>query len=433
MIFSTVEAFMRERLRARRSVSVILALVAFFPITVFAQSIRTPGFKGPGRNSHNGMSAGDPVNLSPGDWSQVAKFAESKFYRVCCSEFGTGVAISGNTIVVSDPENLPNAEGFVFVESTDGWVNATPVAVLYVPNSGTGSSPYSGGALAISGDTIVMGPYVYVKPAGGWKDMNPTATLSASDGTSLGAVVAISGDTIVEADPFANSGAGPAYVFMKPAGGWKDMPQTAELSVSEGLDYTDLGWSAAISGNTIALGSFSTSTGAVLVYREPSGGWTNMTQTAVLTGSDSPAALGSSLSMNGDEILSGALAEGKPQAAYLFVKPTSGWENTTETAKLSGADPNQYADYGEAVAIDGKVAIVGAPYFSRGRFLEEGGVYIFTEPAGGWKNMSSSTVITGADARHWASFGGALAVQGKTIVVGAPSFDLHSAYVFTTP
>jgi hypothetical protein len=415
-------------LRVSRSATLVLPFC--LSICVFAQNAGRPNLQSQRAARRHALTADGPVAISPGNWSQVAKFAESKVNSFG-GYFGTSVAISGNTIVVTDPETLTPAEGFVFVEPANGWVNATPTAVLSVPNSGTGSSPFSGGAVAISGDTIVMGQYVYVKPSGGWKDMNPTATLSASDGTSLGSVVAISGDTIVESNPYANSYAGAGYVFVKPAGGWQNATETAVLSINA-QGYDDLGWAAAISSNTIALDAFSSTADAVAVYEKPSSGWTNMTQSALLTGSDSPEALGTTLAMSGNEILAGALIPGAVSAAYLFVEPPGGWINATETAKLSGADPDRYADYGSAVAIDGKIAVVGAEFFSHSRFMEEGGVYIFTEPAAGWRNMSSATVINGSDSRHGTEFGGAVAVQGKTIVVGAPAFSFHSAYVFTT-
>jgi hypothetical protein len=391
------------------------------------------GSRAPWR-SNSASDGNSPVAVSPGDWSQVAKFAESKFYEGCCSEFGTGVAISGDTIVVSDPESLTSAVGFVFVGPASGWKDATPVAALAIPQPGSGSSPVTGGAVAIAEDTIVIGPYVFVKPAGGWANMNPTATLSASDGSAIGSAVAISGDVIVETDPYVNTDAGAAYVFVKPAGGWKNMTQTAMLSASP-QTYRFLGWSASISESTIALGTYEyAAPGAVYVFVKPSGGWANMTQSAVLTGSDGPSALGSSIAISGDEVLAGSTPIiGEVQSAYLFVKPAGGWVSATETAKLSGADPDQYAEFGSAVAIDGEVAVVGAPGFSRGRFLWEGGVYIFTEPTGGWRNASSNVVVTGSDARHIAFFGSAVALQGKALAVGAPPYYFHAAYVFTAP
>ena len=65
--------------------------------------------------------------------------------------------------------------------------------------------------------------------------------IRASDaqmGDYFGISVAISGDTVVVGaasdDIGANLNQGSAYVFVKPAGGWADMTQTAKLTASDG-------------------------------------------------------------------------------------------------------------------------------------------------------------------------------------------------------
>lgn len=75
--------------------------------------------------------------------------------------------------------------------------------------------------------------YVFVKPASGWAN----ATQTASDGLtddSFGSV-SISGDTIVagalDHKVGANLDQGAVYMFVKPASGWKNATQTAELTV----------------------------------------------------------------------------------------------------------------------------------------------------------------------------------------------------------
>lgn len=84
----------------------------------------------------------------------------------------------------------------------------------------------------------------------------------------------------------SNGGAGKAYVFVKPAGGWANATQTAELTPSDGVPGRFFGWRVAICGNTIVVdaGSYDGSKmQAVYVFVEPEGGWANMTETAKLT------------------------------------------------------------------------------------------------------------------------------------------------------
>jgi FG-GAP repeat len=96
-------------------------------------------------------------------------------------------------------------------------------------------------SVGIAGGTVVVGAefhkvgahasrgeaYVLVKPGSGWANATETAKLVASDGRPgdlFGGAVAISGDTIVVDAPFHKVGTharqGKVYVFTKPAKGW---------------------------------------------------------------------------------------------------------------------------------------------------------------------------------------------------------------------
>jgi hypothetical protein len=223
-------------------------------------------------------------------------------------------------------------------------------------------------------------------------------------------------------------------VFVKPAGGWKNMTQTAQLSASDGQANDELGWSASISGGTIVLGTIAAKpSGKAYVFVEPAGGWSNETQMAELTASVSMAGFGYSVATDGDEVLVGAFDFYTVGAAYMFVKPATGWANATENARLSPIDGAQYDQFGYSVAVRGKSAAIGAPARTSGIFYAEGGAYIFTEPAGGWHSVSSSTVVTGSDGRQRTSFGSSVALVDNLLVVGAPELLFHSAYLFGLP
>src|ERR1019366_2601634 len=98
----------------------------------------------------------------------------------------------------------------------------------------------------------------------------------------MGASIAVSGNTVVAGAYAHNNFQGAAYVFAKPSSGWTSMTQTAELTASDGKGSADFGFSSAMSGNTVIVGAVNAfaGKGAVYVFVEPSSGWTNMTQTA---------------------------------------------------------------------------------------------------------------------------------------------------------
>jgi hypothetical protein len=389
---------------------------------------------------------GAPVVPSPGNWSQLGKFVSGQ--GTFGEYFGSAIGVSGDTVVVGgDPTYSNTRAAYVYLKTAQGWVDTLPVAALVLPAQvNTFFAP-----LAIDGDTVVVGipsndsgypsyAYMYVKPPGGWKDMKPTATLTPSDSLDgyFGMSVSISGNTIVVGDSGYESTVGAGYVYVKPSDGWADMTETGKLTASDGLLNDELGISASISGSTIALGAPQRygGTGKAYIFVEPAAGWTNMTQTAELTvaGAQGSAEIGSSIAVSGNTALVGATTIFGDGSAYIFEKPASGWANTTETATLLPGDGAQTSYFATAIGLSGKIAIVGALRRSIGVMAAEGGIYVFEEPNGGWKNLSSVTVLTGSDARYYSFFGESVAIDGKEIVGGAPIFlRAGEAFIFGLP
>jgi hypothetical protein len=248
------------------------------------------------------------------------------------------VAISGNTIVVGG--GTYNLIEDVFVRPAGGWKTTTQAnATLTIP-----MNYYYGSVLAISGNTVVVSApqnfgegtlYVFVKPSTGWSgNLNPTATLIASNGRpsdALGTSVSVSGNTIVAGAPYANAYFGAVYVFVQPTGGWKDSYETAELMAPNTID---LGLSVSISGNAIVAGSpgstvgFNQGQGAAYVYLKPASGWkSTSTPNLELSATDGAPgdALGYSVAISGSTVLAGAplakIGSNYTQgAAYVFGK-----------------------------------------------------------------------------------------------------------------
>ncbi|HEY6273748.1 MAG TPA: FG-GAP repeat protein, partial [Terriglobales bacterium] len=323
-------------------------------------------------------------------------------------DFGASAAISGDTVVVGAPEGYPEVSGpgaiYIFVRPSNGWANMTQTAKLTASDGVTGD--LLGSSVSIDGGTIVAGApnaavgsnqlqgavYLFVEPAGGWVDMTETAKLTASDGAyqdNLGLSTSISGNTVVAGAPGANSLSGAAYVFVKPPSGWADMSQRAKLTTSEGQADGELGWSVSVSGKTIAAGAPAIINtlfpGAAYVYVRPASGWANTTQTGTLTASDGQAGdrLGYSVAIDGDTVLAGApfaTTFGQPGseqgAAYVFVEPSSGWTNGTQTAKLTAGNGQVGDQLGRSVSMSIKAAVAGA---WRANNLQ-GRVYVYLKP-----------------------------------------------------
>ncbi len=362
-------------------------------------------------------------------WASATQTAELSDSTLGGSkELGFSVAISsdGHTIVAGAPagseapaqehSNGVNTQGTVDVfTSTGAWAStSTPAARLTVSTPESTLGGELGWSVAISGDTIVAGApydptypsfgeaYVFVEPAGGWVSGTQTARLSASNPTNpagdeyFGWSVGISGSTIVvgayhQGPSSGYDAPGAAYVFAMPAGGWVNATQTAELTASDAGGSDNLGWSVAISGNTVVAGAPNHEVGS------------NQGQ----------------------------------GAAYVFSMPAGGWLNATQTAELTASDGSSPDELGTSVAISGSTVVAGAPKRQVGQNADQGAVYAFTQPAAGWKNMNQSAelVATGGDGSD--SLGDSVAISGTTIVGGAPRHDAESstadvgaAYVF---
>jgi hypothetical protein len=280
-----------------------------------------------------------------------------------------------------------------------------------------------GGSVSISGNTVVVGApdsndlrgaaYVFEKPENGWMNMTQTAKLTASDGAyaKFGSSVAISGNTIVVGAPSqpvfdgfkSNNFRGAAYVFVKPASGWADMTPTAKLTPSDGAPGDFMGLSVGISGNTIVVGANqidSGGPGAAYVFVKPSDGWRDMTQTAELTSSDGAwgSFFGFSVSISRHTVLVGAnnaYVNGRYQgAAYVFEKPESGWANMTQTAKLTASNASVTSNFGFSVSISGNTAVVGDPDEAVGGNQNQGAAYVFVKPTPAWRDMTQTAELT---------------------------------------
>jgi hypothetical protein len=322
-------------------------------------------------------------------------------------------------------------------------------------------------SIAISGNTIVVGAfdsnieqfgsaYVFVKPASGWANMTQTAKLTSSDnGQGFGNSVAISGNTVVigAANPsnFSNQAAGPgaAYVFVKPANGWADATENAKLTASDGVDGDAFGNSVAISGNTIAVGAIFANdssgdsfAGKAYVFTKPSSGWSgNLNQTAELTATDSGLLtyMGCSVAVSGDNVVTGSYGQNNFQgSAYVFTEPSGGWANMTQTAELTAANGQASDFFGFSVSISGNTVVAGAPSGAN----TYGAAYIYVEPENGWQTTSTFTAeIAAPDAVQGDGFGQAIAIGdgGAAIAVGAPSANVGSnsgqgaAYAYVKP
>jgi hypothetical protein len=179
-------------------------------------------------------------------------------------------------------------------------------------------------------------------------------------------------------------------------------------------------------------GGFSASRSAAYVFTWDGATWI---QQAKLTASDSVFSefFEQSVAVDGDTVVLGARDANGFAAAYTFERPAKGWRNATEDAKLATSDGASFGDsgfVGDSVAIDGDTVFLGAQDPN-----DFGAVYVFNRPAGGWAaadidNDTTNGILVQETAKLTASdgaagdvFGGSVAVDGNTVVIGASDGD----------
>ena len=381
--------------------------------------------------------------------AQIAKLTASD--GVAGDLFGHSVAVDGDTAVVGAYED-ESEKGAAYVLAKDSSGAWSQVAKLTASDGEAGD--IFGWSVAVDWDTVVVGAryddsaYVFTKPGTGWATATETAKLTASDGVVgdwFGQSVAVDGDTVVVGSS-EDDGSGSAYVFTKAADSvWTDATQTAKLTASDGDDFDEFGKSVAVDGDTAVAGAPNNDGyGSAYVFIKPAAGWGDATQTAKLTpgATDDEAAglagtFGAAVAVDGDTVVVGASAySGSQGRAYVFTKPSGGWEDAERTAELatSDAEKNQF---GWSVAVDGNTVVVGAHTDDASDSVNDSGsAYVFTKATDSvWADATETVKLTATDGASGEQFGWSIAAGGGTVVVGAhwdddKGADSGSAYVY---
>lgn len=251
---------------------------------------------------------------------------------------------------------------------------------------------------------------------------------SAADG--FGVSVSLSGDTAVvgatsDDAPAFNSGS--AYVFVRTGDGWSEQ---TKLTASDGAEGDSFG-RVSIAGNTAVIGAPNDDdagfgSGSAYVFVRDGTSWSEQ---AKLTASDAGASevFGISVAVSGETAVVGAHFDDAPYhdsgSAYVFVRDGTTW---SEQAKLTANDVSADAYFGGSVAIEGDTIVIGANG-DDGAGTDAGAAYVFVRNGTIWSQQAKLTAI---DALAAYQFGRSVSISGDTAVVGAPHGGSGLAYVF---
>lgn len=275
-----------------------------------------------------------------------------------------------------------------------------------------------------------------------YNELQKVVSSDNEDGDHFGTGIDIDGNYAVvgaNVEDGAGSDRGAAYVFYYNGSTWVEQ---AKLTILNPEDDDLLGWSVSISGDVIVLGAYQASAGgiwrgAAYVYEKPLNGWQDATENAILTASNAGDNdfFGNSVAIEENVIVVGAngvqgLGNNRG-AAYVFEKSGANWVTATEDAILSASDGGNNDYLGRSVKISNDVIIVGAS----GHNSNQGAIYVYEKPTAGWISSTETAKLVSSDGVNGDSFGYNIDIENDVIVGGAflkngVGTNRGSAYVF---
>lgn len=306
----------------------------------------------------------------------------------------------------------------------------------YLKAGNNGANDNFGEAVAISGDTVVIGAsgedsgsfganstaddaaasagaaYVFVRSSGLWTQQAYLKPANTSAGDLFGRSVSISGDTVVVGAPGEDSStagvnstpneiatdAGAAYVFVRSGSTWT---QQAYLKAGQVTAGDNFGAAVAVSGDLVVVGNPLEDSTTTVINSTPN---------------DAGNAIG---------------------AANVYVRNGSAWTQEAYLKSMSGATVDRF---GSVVAISGETVVVGvytedgsttgtSSTYNNGK-TNAGSAYIFVRNGGSWTRQA---YLKAHQTNEQDLFGISVAVSGDTVVVGATQEDSSTQGINTTP
>jgi hypothetical protein len=369
--------------------------------------------------------------------------------------FGAALARVGNELLIGAPLHAgAEGAGYVFADSGTGYAEQA----LLDPDDGDFSDA-AGASVAFTGDQALLGAplddigpnraqgsvQVFARNGGTWTETTPIDSGDGAENERFGLAAAIGRGTIavgsfLDEITFNEDDQGTVTLFRNgPTGYAAEQRVTGPDSVRE--DF--LGFAVALDGarliaaapRAVILGQFDQ--GALYEFERDASGWRFVAKLAAEDGLGDDN-FGFSLAADAGRLLVGAPGydafDFESGAAYLLRRGGSGTLELEALLLPPQGSPDAAA--GITVALDGEIALVGAPQASVLGRVAQGAVFVYTRTLSGW---GLSQILSAADGRSGDLFGGSLAVRAGRIAIGAVGDDTDTAldhgavYVFDLP
>lgn len=357
-------------------------------------------------------------------------------YDVSQSRFGGGVAMSGDTAVVTARDADGHRSGLFYRRLEHGWELTQEVDFAPVGMFGSHVD-----TTVIHGNQALFGEYgwkqdrgrvhVYTRQGGVWNKTGGLTPPEFLPESHFGRRMALEEDRAVIAapmEPLYGYRQGAVFVFER-EGGWVLKQRIDPPDLSHGKFF---GLGLALEGDLLAIGQpgFNGSSRRCHVYREQAGQWV---LEATLHQPESQG-FGRALDFDGGRLVVGAygdISHGGPfdGGVYIFERIGGAWQ---KTARLKATHPESEDDFGEAVDLEGDTLLVSG----EGEVGQGDCVHVFVKGKDGWR-LQRLLKPHDSGRSQGTRFGFAMALEGDDLWVGSygdtqtGTFHRGAVYMYT--
>jgi FG-GAP repeat/Secretion system C-terminal sorting domain len=360
---------------------------------------------GSSSNNFNNFSYGTGAvyvfKKTNGNWQQIKKITASD--KVDYDNFGTSVAINGNTIVVgadgqdydvTGTNRIPQSGAIYIFEKDRGGIDNWG-EVKKIVASDRGEYDYFGTKVSMSNNTlIVTSPYkaiyVFQKDQDGinnWGFLKKIIPSDKEKGDQFGSI-SLHDNTLVVGTPDKNEmgkngltyGAGSVYIFQKDQGGDNNWGLLKKLFAPEMSLSDKFGHSVSVHGNTIAVGASNedsseknpvSDAGSVYIFEKGQGGDNNWGLLKKIVASDRGKWNHfANISIYENTIVVGANSDGKDASGiedasylagslYIYQRNQGGINNWGQVKKLVATKRGYESYFGTFLTIYNNTILVG--------------------------------------------------------------------------
>ena len=359
------------------------------------------------------------------------------------AQFGAAASLDGSLALFgADGEDSFKGAAYFYTKGAGGWTELQRITPDDTTAAEFGYRVLLRGDLAIvtadqsspNNNTAQGSAYVFAPDnTGTWLQ---TQILLADDGQTFdnfGSTASMDGNTLVigahGATVGPNAAQGAAYLFANHSGNFS---QSGKVVADDGVAFDNFGITTAIVGDTLFVGAATAQIGsnfgqgAVYAYHLDNGTWTQQ-QKLVADDGASGDNFGLSLAFDGSTLMVGSIFSGGTGAVYVFTNDGTGWQ---QQQRLSVDGISQYSFFGNAIALHGGEALIGADGQNVGTDTTVGAAYLFRFDGASW--VQAHTFLS-SDGTTDDFFGLAVDYDGSTALISTlhPNGNQGAAYFYT--